>query len=356
MADFTGCPQRMHAVEGNMEMQSSGSKLSYKFQRLREQLRQAIDAGELRGMLPGERVLAKQFGANAKTLSKALTDLAAEGVLERGIGRGTWVRGSSNSTSQDSSGWLIICAPEQTELTVIRRIIDAHPNTRVITDAGELRPSFLNQFSAVVDFSAAGTSEAQLRGYLVRGMNVVLVDRESGVYLMNSVEVDRTLGVTRLARDLMLGGHRRFFAVERTGHTEVADAIRLAGQRYAPDAVVDSGLAGDVQAALDTGHTAFICETRQAAVSVRQALDDRAIAIPRQVSLAAVGAGLEEYPCSGYYVHAREKADAIIGLLRNSQLKRPTTVWLAGTYVDRGTTGPVQRGAAAAEQWNSIPA
>ncbi len=56
--------------------------LSYKFQRLREKVRTAITSGELTGKLPGERILAKRFSCNAKTLSKALTDLAAEGLLE----------------------------------------------------------------------------------------------------------------------------------------------------------------------------------------------------------------------------------------------------------------------------------
>src|SRR4051794_17494671 len=73
---------------------SADVRLSYKFQRLREKLRAAIASGELSGKLPGERQLARRFRVNAKTLSKALTDLAAEGLLERSIGRGTFVKGS----------------------------------------------------------------------------------------------------------------------------------------------------------------------------------------------------------------------------------------------------------------------
>src|SRR5215211_3802276 len=69
--------------------------LSYKFQRLREKLRAAILSGEFQGKLPGERALAQRFNVNAKTLSKALTDLAAEGLLDRSIGRGTYVKGSA---------------------------------------------------------------------------------------------------------------------------------------------------------------------------------------------------------------------------------------------------------------------
>src|SRR5882757_3666985 len=72
-----------------------GRGMSYKFQRLREKLRAAVASGELSGKLPGERALAKRFHVNAKTLSKALTDLAAEGLLDRSIGRGTYVKDAS---------------------------------------------------------------------------------------------------------------------------------------------------------------------------------------------------------------------------------------------------------------------
>src|SRR5476651_1973325 len=87
----------------------SHTGLSYKFQRLREKLRQAIASGELTGKLPGERSLAKRFHVNAKTLSKALTDLAAEGLLDRSIGRGTFVKGSGDSAGHANERWLVIC-------------------------------------------------------------------------------------------------------------------------------------------------------------------------------------------------------------------------------------------------------
>src|SRR5258706_15746710 len=73
--------------------------LSYKFQRLRERLRAAVSNGELSGKLPGERSLARRFHVNAKTLSKALTDLAAEGLLDRSIGRGTYGKSDNSATA-----------------------------------------------------------------------------------------------------------------------------------------------------------------------------------------------------------------------------------------------------------------
>src|SRR5437016_5397806 len=85
------------------------SGMSYKFQRLREKIRRAIETGELNGKLPGERALAKRFHVNAKTLSKALTDLAAEGLLDRSIGRGTYVKGSEPAKPATGGRWLVVC-------------------------------------------------------------------------------------------------------------------------------------------------------------------------------------------------------------------------------------------------------
>src|SRR3954468_8199603 len=90
--------------------ETNTTRLSYKFQRLREKLRDAVASGELSGKLPGERTLAKRFNVNAKTLSKALTDLAAEGLLDRSIGRGTFVKGSAPEPAK-AGRWLILCDP-----------------------------------------------------------------------------------------------------------------------------------------------------------------------------------------------------------------------------------------------------
>lgn len=76
-------------------------RLSYKFQRLREDIRRAVTQGEYTGRLPGERTLGRRFGANAKTINKALSDLTAEGLLIRQIGRGTFVASRDSSAQSD---------------------------------------------------------------------------------------------------------------------------------------------------------------------------------------------------------------------------------------------------------------
>lgn len=87
----------------------SPAKLSYKFQRLREQIRNAIVSGELAGQLPGERELGKRFNANAKTINKALCDLATEGLVRRFIGRGTFVSQQESPASSVKSARSVHC-------------------------------------------------------------------------------------------------------------------------------------------------------------------------------------------------------------------------------------------------------
>src|SRR5688572_30223621 len=133
--------------------------LSYKFQRLRERLRAAVASGELSGKLPGERQLARRFRVNAKTLSKALTDLAAEGLLERSIGRGTFVKGTSPDQDRSagnghSERWLILCESERQNSPLVRRLRELNPSAQVVNDTTSLRPSFLSSITSVIDLSA----------------------------------------------------------------------------------------------------------------------------------------------------------------------------------------------------------
>src|SRR5688572_2727685 len=179
------------------------SEMSYKFQRLREKLRAAIASGELSGKLPGERALAKRFHVNAKTLSKALTDLAAEGVLDRSIGRGTYVKGTAPAPG-GGGRWLLLCDEDDADaLILLEHLRRANPDTQSTCGGPAARPSFLNAFSAVID-AASATPEAFLRDLVVRNLNVVAVGREPRMYSMHAVLVDTALGAARIGRDLIL--------------------------------------------------------------------------------------------------------------------------------------------------------
>lgn len=312
--------------------------LSYKFQRLREKLRHAIAIGELNGKLPGERALARRFHVNAKTLSKALTDLAAEGLLDRSIGRGTYVKGHEPAPASTKRRWLLVCDAEQVSSSIIGLVREQHPDLDITTDVTSLRPSFLNQFGAVVNFSQT-TPEEFLRELVVRNISVVVVGHEPRTYSTHAVLFDVALAASQIGRDLVLAGHRRIAAVESHHSREVAAALGQAAARYATDVHVDSCDACDICALIDDGVTAVVCRNIDWAEQVKAELQQNGVAIPQRVSLVALGPTNDKQPVSGYFIPQEEKARAIVRLLRDSQSNRPTTLWLAGRYVDRGTTG-----------------
>ena len=308
--------------------------MSYKFQRLREKLREAIRSGEFAGKLPGERALAKRFHVNAKTLSKALTDLAAEGLLDRSIGRGTYVKGSAPAPQADGR-WLVVCDANRPDTCVVDHLRAVNPHLEVTTDVANLRPSYLNQFTAVID-AAPATPESFLRDLVVRNLPIVAVGHEPRTYSVHAVLADAALGAARVARDVFLAGHRRVAVVEAAGSTLVTHTLRQAVARYAPEAVVDACAADDVGAMLDEGATAVVCDSARAAEQVSAVLARRGVVVPRDVSLAAVGCLCEQPPCSGSFVPCRQVTDAVVRLL-NENPARPAVLWLAGESVDRGT-------------------
>ena len=328
------------------------SEMSYKFQRLREKLRAAIASGELSGKLPGERALAKRFHVNAKTLSKALTDLAAEGVLDRSIGRGTYVKGSAPQ-SNGGGRWLLLCDDNDPDaMILLEHLRRANPDTQSTCGPGAMRPSFLNAFHAVID-AASATPEAFLRDLVVRNLTVVAVGREARMYSMHAVLVDAALGAARIGRDLMLAGHRKFAAVEAPGGNALTQSLRQTAARLAPDATVDTFSPDDAARLHQSGATAVVCDSTATARTVRAALampaesrsatpglDAAAPALPAGMALAAVGVSWAEVPCSGYYVDGGKVAEQVISLLRDPPAGRPATLWMAGELADRGTMGP----------------
>ena len=329
--------------------------MSYKFQRLREKIREAIASGELQGKLPGERTLARRFDVNAKTLGKALTDLAAEGVLDRSIGRGTYVKGSGPAAQPAAGRWLVLADAEGVDTCLVRHLRGANPQVDVVAtaDVTKMRPSFLNQFTAVIDV-ATSTPLAFLRDLVVRNLPVVAVGREPKVYSMHAVLADAALGVAKLGRDLLLGGHRRLAAVEPSGSMLVTQTLRQAAARYAPSATVDACdcTPGDVGAMLDDGATAFVCDSVASARRVLAAVEQCCGPVAAgAISVTAVGCACGEVGplddaacCTGYFVDCRRVSKSVLQLLRDPP-PRPAAVWLVGAFVDRGTLAPADAAA-----------
>jgi hypothetical protein len=311
-------------------------QMSYKFQRLREKIREAIAQGELRGKLPGERTLAKRFHVNAKTLSKALTDLAAEGVLDRSIGRGTYVKGSEPPS--ETGRWLIVHDDKEPGSCILHHLRQRQDNLQTVSSLNSLRPSFLNQFSAVIDLSPATTDDV-VRNLVVRNMPVVLVNREPTAYSVNTVLVDVAVGVSRLARDLLLAGHRRLGAVERRGNELVSQNLRRTAEWFGAEVEIEAAHASEVFTLIDNGVTALVCGSVDDARMLMRKLKENGVAVPGRVCVAAVGCTCPDAQCSGYFVDCAKLAESAAKLLTEPPA-RPVTLWLSGQWIDRGTLAP----------------
>jgi hypothetical protein len=309
--------------------------MSYKFQRLREKIRQAVESGELSGKLPGERELARRFHVNAKTLSKALTDLAAEGLLSRSIGRGTFVRGSGAAEASSDGPWLLV-TDQDVEPALVHHLRGLNPQAQVTADLAVLRPSYLGQFTAVVDL-ASNTPEPFVRDLLVRNIPVVAVGREPRTYSTSAVLVDRALGASHIARNLLLAGHRRLVAVEGRNQTLITETVRRLAPAYGADVSVDSCYPRDILVAVENGATACICDSMATARETLNLLAQAQVDVPARISVAAIGCA-DDSPCTGYFVSSADEAAAIADLLRHGQTGRPTLLWLTGKMLDRGTT------------------
>lgn len=312
------------------------SGLNFKFQRLREQIRAAILAGEFTGKLPGERTLAGRFRVNAKTLSKALTDLAAEGLLQRSIGRGTYVAGQAPVEPQQKR-WLILVDSESASNPLVTELLKLNPESRPATAEEVLRPSLASQYSVVVNCCRA-TADSLYHSFAIRGVPVIETSRLPQRYSTHGALLDRHLAAFTLGRDLLLGGHSRLAALDVPGSTEILDGMWQASRRY-NNGVVETLTPEQIPAAVEDGTTAFICDGVDLASETLCRLDLLGIRPGHQshISLCGIGTMGQDVCCTGYYIDPARHAAAVADVAGGLQPTRLSRVWLNGAYVERGT-------------------
>jgi DNA-binding LacI/PurR family transcriptional regulator len=233
----------------------------------------------------------------------------------------------------------MVCDTDQAGCSLVTLLRNSHPDLDVITDAGTLRPSFLNQFSAVIVLSQ-NVPDSFIRDLVVRNVAVVAVGDEPRAYSTHAVIIDIPLAVSLMARDLLLAGHRRIGAVESSGSCTVANMIRQVAARCGSDAVVETCYPHDAHCLVEHGVTAFLCESLASAAQVKDGLEKRHLAVPRDASVVAVGCQTHDRDISGYYTTFAEKAQAILTLLQQNNA-RPTTLWLSGKFIDCHTMAPL---------------
>lgn len=219
-------------------------RLSYKFQRLRERIRQEILAGELRGKFPGERELARRYQVNAKTVSKALSDLMNEGLLVREVGRGTYVREDLDEVHPGRKSrnyrWIVDSYGSLKKNADVFALAEAeasqaghHLSIDRLDGNGSdevgstwLAPSELKAIDGVVVFNSHASPDL-VADLSRRRIPVVMADAVSPSFKSNTVRPDYARGAFELTEYLADAGHERILlAVAANGHSFARDAER----------------------------------------------------------------------------------------------------------------------------------
>jgi DNA-binding LacI/PurR family transcriptional regulator len=349
-------------------------RLSYKFQRLRERIRNEIIGGEMRGKFPGERELARRYQVNAKTVSKALSDLMSEGLLVREVGRGTYVREDLNNVHPGRKSrnyrWIVdnlgnlrsdadmfaLAEAEASQaghrLSIER--VDVTGNAPV--GNGWLAPSALKGIDGVVVFNSHASPEF-VADLSRRRIPVVMADAVSPSFKSNTVRPDYARGAFELTEYLADAGHERILlAVAENGHSYGCDAER--GWRAALDRrglpalkICKGGRHGfdEVLRGADAPTACVAVGTLLAEALIRGRAGAPGVSVETAVAvLAEPGQTLDSVPAAvaGYVFDARAIAQWSIRLLLDaSPGQSPREVVVPGT-LQLGQHVPVDRAGA----------
>ncbi|MGB9624041.1 MAG: substrate-binding domain-containing protein [Phycisphaerae bacterium] len=360
----------MNAQSGSSDGRVGRERRGYKFERLRERIRSALNSGELSGKIPGERELARRFEANAKTIGKALKDLTAEGLLVRQVGRGTFVTASMESVTTRTTGKRFVWAVAADRKEPVGRLLFEQAAEAARADRHEMVLRSL-QSSLNGMLSENSITAAELRGYdglalfgakpsgellaeLLRiQIGLVLVDVQSEAVRTNCVMSDIAGGAFALCEYLIALGHRDIrLAIDSDWLPCAAGAelgYRSAMIRHAltamPAVVANVLNAPEVLFAGDCRPPAVVCVGTELARSVMMAAGRRRLQVPWDLSLAVVAEPghpvPEHFGLTSYEIEPGRIASWVVRLLATAAPgQMPQMVVVPGRVVDRGSCRP----------------
>jgi DNA-binding LacI/PurR family transcriptional regulator len=349
---------------------AGGRRHGYKFQRLREQIRQSLSSGELSGKLPGERELARRFGANAKTISKALNDLSSEGLLIRRVGRGTFVASLQGPPfairAMKRYAWILASDRNYSAgLAVFERAQEvAHQDRHEVvlrtvkTSLDGMLPEHalaideLREFDGLVLFAAKPSREL-LAELLRLHIPLVLVEVQHESIRTNCVLTDFSGGAFALCEYLIALGHRDIrlaidsewlpcAAVAEVGYR--SSMIRHA-LTSTPAIVTNPAAAPPVLFGGEAKPAALLCVGTELARSVVAEASRQRVQIPWDLSLAVLAEPGQTMPehlgLTAYQIEAANIANWVLQLLnRATPGQMPQMIVVPGQVVDRGSCRP----------------
>lgn len=191
--------------------------------------------------LPSETELATALGVSRQTVRQALGQLASEGLLERVVGRGTFV-----ATPHRARTGVVVCIVTRLRDELIANIVDgaeragraAGLRLEVANALGDpdLERRSAESATASADgvlMFATGAAAETARQLERAALPYVLVDRAIVGVAADLVTADNAAGGELAARHLLTLGHRRFVIVRRADDTVSTVVEREAGFRAA---------------------------------------------------------------------------------------------------------------------------
>ena len=258
--------------------------------------------------------MATRYEVNAKTINKALADLALEGLIVRHVGRGTFVASSEHSTAvplvkKRTYGWLsgdssnppngqafyrqaaeaIEALGHRLEMIHLSANISEECCSRTFT------PNQLRELSGLILFSTH-PSEQLLAELNRRHMPMVIANNRHETIRTPVVQADYAHGAFELTQHLIQLGHRDIrLAIDACLLPAAGDAIgghQAAMGRYGLPTLdsIQVGTGMNWYAVLNVPKrpTALICVGTRSATEATRVAAEAGIGVPDHLSLAAI--------------------------------------------------------------------
>jgi DNA-binding LacI/PurR family transcriptional regulator len=349
--------------------------VSVKYQRLAQDLRQAITGGRLQPGegLPPERDLAKSHGVSRPTVRAALDALAHEGLLSREQGRGTFVA-RGNGPAPAAALTLVYSAPTKVGIDHDPYLAGLTAQVAMRSSAGGVGgPLGVRVLTVPIGGDAVAVLEgaggiAHCRGgvlfvgqepptdaLLVRlrnaGVACVVLGRLGGREAAATVAGDGVRTGELAARHLLAHGHRRLALVDGpwVHHPCVQrrDGFLAAVAAAGAEVVVVDGIGWDRPATAAAVRAAFAAADRPTAAAVfgdcgaaglLDAARDLGLAVPRDLAVVAMHlpeplAPLAEVPLTALVVPYAGYVQAALEALRRPAGELPSQMLVADRLV-----------------------
>lgn len=351
-------------------------------EKLRSHLLDRIATYQIGDKLPGERALAEECGLSLLTVNKVLSVLAAEGVVERRKGLGTYVRGKSPQSGKAKQSQLqilrfVVRDPE----TLLRsggytsqfykglREAAAADGIETLPTPFEIGaqdqesiPSHAFNSDCIVGLVFVEQDVPDYRrlwSLLAEDKRIVAFDYAAPASGLNSVLFDNAGGIRLAVEHCVKNGHNRIAYVGPEGNVgmpgdERLNGFRAALEEFALDPISTAiqiqphGDTAPIRTLLSSDHrpTAIVSFMDHYLVPVAKVASELGLRIPQDLSLVGFGDGLRREPYPPFSVDSIAFDEIAMGRTSYALWKsgaRGLVKRQAGKLHVRGSVAPIAK-------------